>query len=128
MPLINERSVDFKRMEVEAAEVSFFGGSTVTQLTDRSTGVTINTAVGQITMNAASLAAGAEAVFTVTNDRVTAKSVPVVALASGQTALTSMVAVTAVAAGSFQITVTNLSATTADTGAGVINFIVLGGS
>jgi hypothetical protein len=79
-------------------------------------------------MNAASLAAGAEAKFTVTNSHVTATSVPVVALASGQTADTSMVFVSAVASGSFEITVTNLHASTADTGAGVINFIVFNGS
>lgn len=103
-------------------------GSTVTQATSRSTGVTINAPAGQITMNNASLAAGAEATFTVTNSFVTANSVPVVALASGQTAGTSIVAVTAVAAGSFDITVTNLHAATADTGAGVINFIVFQGS
>jgi hypothetical protein len=102
--------------------------STVTQATDRSTGVTINAPSGRITMNAASLAAGAEAKFTVTNSFVTANSVPVVALASGQTADTSMVFVSAVAAGSFQITVSNLNAATADTGAGVINFIVFNGT
>jgi len=103
-------------------------GAVVTQATSRSTGVTINAPAGQITMNAASLAAGVEAKFTVTNSYVTATSVPVIALASGQTADTSIVTVTAVAAGSFQITVTNLNAATADTGAGVINFIVFNGS
>jgi len=101
--------------------------STVTQATDRSTGVTINAPSGQITMNAASLAAGAEATFTVTNSFVKSTSVPVIALASGQTANTSVVSVTAVANGSFAITVSNLNAVTADTGAGVINFIVFGG-
>ena len=105
-------------------------GSTqsVTQATDRSTAVTINASSGQIVMNGASLAAGAEASFTVNNSFVTANSVPVIALASGQTASTSVVAVTAVAAGSFVITVTNLNASTADTGAGVINFIVFNGA
>lgn len=103
-------------------------GATVTQATSRSTGVTINAPAGAITMNAASLAAGAEATFTVTNSFVTSTSVPVIALASGQTAATSVVNVTAVANGSFDITVTNLNAATADTGAGVINFIVFNGS
>jgi hypothetical protein len=103
-------------------------GATVTQATSRATGVTINAPAGQITMNAASLAAGAEATFTVTNSFVTATSVPVVALASGQTADTSVVNVTAVANGSFNITVSNLNAATADTGAGVINFVIFQGS
>lgn len=116
------------------ARVTFDGpvrikrGGAVTQQTNRSTGVTINAPAGQITMNAASLAAGAEAKFTVTNSYVTATSVPVIALASGATADTSIVAVTAVAEGSFVITVSNLHASTADTGAGVINFIVFNGS
>ena len=99
----------------------------VTQATSRATGVTLNAPSGQITMNAASLDAAAEATFTVTNSFVKSTSVPVIALASGQTASTSVVNVTAVANGSFDITVTNLNAATADTGAGVINFIVFGG-
>lgn len=128
MPLINEKAADFRGMEVRANEVSFTQGSAVTQQTNRTTGVTINSAVGQITLNNTSLAAATRATFTVTNNRVTAKSVVQVCLAGGQTADTSIVAVTAVAAGSFNITVANLNATTADTGVGVVNFVVLGGS
>lgn len=102
-------------------------GATVTQATDRSTGVTINAPAGQITMNAASLAAGAEATFTVTNSFVTSTSVPVVALTAIGTG-TPQVYVSAVANGSFNITITNLHAATADTTADVINFIVFNGS
>jgi glucosamine 6-phosphate synthetase-like amidotransferase/phosphosugar isomerase protein len=76
-------------------------------------------------MDNTSLAAGAEATFTVTNSHVSAKSVVVVNAASGQTADTSVAVVSAVAAGSFDITITNLHASTADTGAMVINFIVI---
>lgn len=102
-------------------------GATVTQATDRSTGVTINAPAGQITMNAASLAAAAEATFVVTNSFCTASSVPVVAIKSSATG-TPIAVVTAVADGSFSITVTNLHAATADTTADVINFIVFNGS
>jgi hypothetical protein len=42
-------------------------GGAVTQATDRTTGVTLSKLTGQITTNNASLAAGAEAEFTVTN-------------------------------------------------------------
>lgn len=42
-------------------------GGTVTQSTSKSTGVTVNKPVGQITMNAASLAAGATVSFPVSN-------------------------------------------------------------
>ena len=42
-------------------------GGTVTQATGKSTGVTLNAASGQITMDDAALAAAAEISFTVTN-------------------------------------------------------------
>ena len=45
-------------------------GGTVTQSTNKTTGVTLNAASGQITMNGAALGAGAEATFAVTNSEV----------------------------------------------------------
>lgn len=131
MPLPRTKQSDNSNMEVVVQEVTFKPGrgdtTTVTQATNRTTAVTINASVGQITCNNTSLAAGAEAKFTVNNDRVTAKSVIVANMASGQTADTSVVDVVAVANGSFVLQLTNLNAATADTGAGVINFVVLGG-
>lgn len=100
----------------------------VTQITNRSTGVTINASSGRITMDATSLAAAAEATFVVTNSFVTANSVVVVCFSSGQTASTSLAFVSAVADGSFSITISNFNAATADTGAGIINFIVFNGA
>jgi hypothetical protein len=100
-------------------------GGAVTQATSRSTGVTLSKLCGQITCNATSLAAGAEATFVVTNTRVRAEDVVVICAASGQTAGTSFPYVSAVAAGSFSITLTNVHASTADTGAMVINFVVI---
>ncbi len=50
-------------------------GGTVTQATNKTTGVTLNAASGQITMNGASLAGGAEATFTVTNSEIAATDV-----------------------------------------------------
>ena len=100
-------------------------GGAVTQLTNRSTGVTVNAICGAITTDATSLAAGAEATFTVTNSSVAIGDVVVASLRSGATAGTSIPAVTAVAAGSFAITLTNLHASTADTGASIINFAVI---
>jgi len=100
-------------------------GAAVTQLTSRSTGVTINTLSGQITGDATSLAAGAEAVFTVTNSQVAIGDVPVIAVQSGPTPNTSVFSVSAVAAGSFDIKIHNLSAATADTGAPIINFAII---
>lgn len=132
MAFPRSKSQNYRNQEWRVSTVNFFpvkgDTSTVTQATNRTTGVTINSTVGQITTNNASLAAGAEAKFTVTNSYVTAKSVVLINAASGQTADTSVPIVTAVADGSFVIQLTNLHASTADTGAMVINFVVLGGN
>jgi len=102
-------------------------GSTVTQATTKATGVTINALAGQITTHNASLAAGAEVEFTVTNSKVAAVDVPVPCLASGGTAASYNIETTAVAAGSFKITITNLSAGALGE-ALVINYVILKGS
>lgn len=132
MALPNSKRQNFRNQEIAVASVDFHpmrgDTSTVTQTTNRSTGVTINSLVGQITTDATALAAGAEAKFVVTNSYVSAKDVIVINAASGQTADTSIPTVIAVADGSFTIQLTNLHAATADTGAMVINFIVLGGN
>ncbi len=99
-------------------------GGAVTQLTNRTTGVTLNKLSGQITTNNASLAAGAEAEFTVTNSEVDATDVVVVNITPGGTG-TPQAYVSTVADGSFKVTLTNLHATTADTSADVINFAVI---
>ncbi len=100
-------------------------GGTVTQATSRSTGVTLNKISGKITGNATSLAAGAEAIFTVTNSTVTIGDVVVISVVSGSTANTSVFSVSATAAGSFNIKAHNLNGATADTGAPIINFAVI---
>lgn len=100
-------------------------GGAVSQLTNRSTGVTINTLCGTITGDATSLAGLAEATFVVTNSAVALRDTIILSLVSGPTANTSQVSVSAVAAGSFTIKIRNMHATTADTGAPIINFAVL---
>lgn len=99
-------------------------GGAITQNTNKSTGVTLNKICGQITTNNAALAAGAEATFTVTNSTVAATDVPVVAHASGGTSGAYAVVVSRVQAGSFNITITNLSAGSLSE-ALVINFAVI---
>lgn len=126
--LIKEKRINNKKFENVVQMVTYNPNattSTVTQATNRSTGVTLNTTCGQITTDTTSLAAAAEATFVVTNDKVGAKSVPVIAVASGAAA-TTQAFVSAVAAGSFSITVANLHASTAETGALVINFVIIG--
>lgn len=106
---------------------NFVGGGTATQATNRTTGVTLNAISGAITTNTASLAAETGATFTVTNNQVFADDVIVVAIAGGSNGGNTTVQVVVIAAGSFQITVANQNASggTAETGAIVINFIIM---
>jgi len=105
-------------------------GAAVTQITNRSTGVTINAVCGTIQTDTTSLAAGASAEFTVTNSSVAIGDVVVVSQRSGSTVVagvagTSIIEVVTVAAGSFILSVNNNSSTTAETGAIIINFAVI---
>lgn len=102
-------------------------GGTVTQLTSKATGVTLNTLSGRITTHNAALAAAAEVTFIVTNSQAAATDVPCVAHASGGTAGAYDVFVSAVAAGSFRITISNMSAGSLSE-ALVINFVIIKGA
>lgn len=82
-------------------------GGTVTQQTNKSTGVTLDKPCGTITMNNAALNAGVSVGFTVTNNKVAATDVPWVVIKSGATADSYSVQVDAVAAGSFRISLRN---------------------
>src|SRR5262245_35848284 len=101
--------------------------NTVTQATNRTTGVTLNALTGAITTNNASLAAEAAAAFTVTNSTVSVGDVVVASIRSGSNGGNTDVVVTTVANGSFQLMVANNNAAagTAETGAIIINFIVI---
>ena len=103
------------------------GGGTVTQATNKSTGVTLNTESGQITMNNAALAAAAEESFRVTNSKISATDVVVACHGSAGTAGSYLVAANDIAAGSFKITVSNVSAGSLSE-AIVINFVALKGA
>ncbi len=85
-------------------------GGTVTQATNKSTGVTLNTESGQITMNNAQLDAGTEVSFTVTNSKIAATDVVVACHGSAGTAGSYLVNANAIASGSFAVTVSNVSA------------------
>ena len=102
-------------------------GGTVTQATNKSTGVTLNTESGQITMNNAQLDAGTEVSFTVTNSKIAATDVVVACHGSAGTAGAYIVSVNGIAAGSFKITVSNVSGG-ALSEAIVINFVALKGA
>ena len=89
--------------------IGYVSGGAVTQATNKSTAVTLKQQGGQITMNNAALADGAEVTFQVNNDKVAATDVIVVNHGSAGTAGAYWLVVSAVAAGSFKVTVGNLS-------------------
>ena len=83
----------------------------VTQLSSKSTGVTVNTSAGQITMNAASLAAATNVTFTLTNSLLSGKDVIIVNVASANaTAGAYNCWVSSMLAGSATITLRNITA------------------
>ena len=101
-------------------------GSSVSQGgSAKTTTVICNAPCGVITMDDADLAAAAEATFTVTNSSVAATDTIVASIASGDTAGQHIIAVTAVASGSFKLTLTNVTASTQTSAAVVVNFAVI---
>ena len=103
--------------------LGYTSGGAVTQATDKSTGVTLNQAAGQITTSDASLAGAAEITFTVTNDKVAATDVVAISLQSGASTGTYIVSISAVAAGSFDVTLSNVGSTAGE--ALVLNYAVI---
>lgn len=95
-------------------------GGAVTQLTSRTTGVTLNKTTGAITMFSAAGSTTA-ATFTVTNSTVAATDVIILNQKSGTDLYDLMV--TAVAAGSFNLTFRTTGGTTTETP--VFNFAVI---
>jgi hypothetical protein len=81
----------------------------VTQATSKSTGVTLNASAGQITLNAASLAATTNVTFTLTNNLLSAKDVLLLNVTNGTSASYNAF-VSSMAAGSATITLRNISA------------------
>lgn len=99
------------------------GGGAVTQITSRTTGVTLNKLAGAITLVSAAGSTTA-ASFTVTNSAVAATDVIVINQKSGTDLYT--VDITAVGAGTFQVTFNTKSGTTTETP--VFNFAVIKGA
>ena len=102
---------------------------TVTQATDKSTGVTLNKSVGRITMNNAALAGGAAVSFILTNSLISINDTIIVCVSSNTTgsalgAYTTYVSYLAV--GSALITLRNLSGTSYSE-AVIINYAVIHG-
>ena len=100
---------------------------TVTQATDKSTGVTLNKSAGRITTNAASLAATTTVSFTLTNSLISANDTIIVNVSGGGTAGAYIAYVSSLAAGSAVIALRNLTAG-ALAEAVIINFAIIHGA
>jgi len=99
----------------------------VTQLTDKSTAVTLNKSAGRITMNNAALAGNTAVSFTLNNSLISANDTIIVCISSvttGSTAGAYTTYVSNMTAGSASLTLRNLSGTSYSE-AVVINFSVI---
>ena len=109
------------------------GSGTVTQGTNHSTGVTLNTTSGIITLAGVALAAGAEADFAVTNSTVQTDSMILLTVqspaASSATDNATLIAqLDEVNDGSFNVRLSNPGAATTSTNAHKIHFLVINNS
>jgi hypothetical protein len=110
-----------------ALEIGYAAGAqgSVTQLTDKSTAVTLNKSAGVITMNNASLTTATNATFTLNNSLISAKDTVILTISGGQATPGSYnVFANGVAAGSVSISLRNISGGTLSE-AVVINFAVI---
>jgi hypothetical protein len=104
---------------------------TVTQLTDKSTAVTLNKSAGRITMSNAALAGATAVSFTLTNSLISANDTIIVCVSSNTTGSAAGAYTTYVsylAAGSALITLRNLTAATSYSEAVIINFSIIHGA
>ena len=102
----------------------------VTQATDKSTGVTLNKSAGRITMNNAALAGGAVASFTLTNSLISANDTIIVCVSSNTTGSAAGAYTTYIsylATGSALISLRNLSSTSYSE-AVIINYTIIHGA
>jgi hypothetical protein len=97
---------------------------TVTQLTNKSTAVTLNKSAGQITMNGAQLNAATNVTFTLNNSLLSANDVTILNVGSGATSGAYNCWISSKSTGSCTITVRNISAGNLSE-AVVINFAVI---
>ena len=97
----------------------------VTQLTSKSTGVTLNKSAGQITMNNAALL-GADAVsFTLTNNFISPNDIIILNVGGGATVAAYTVYVSSLGTGTAVLTLRNMTAATSLSEAVVINFSLI---
>jgi hypothetical protein len=96
----------------------------VTQLTSKSTAVTLNASAGRITMNDATLNATTNVTFTLNNSKISLNDVVILSVSEGATAGAYNCWISGKAVGSASITVRNISASPLSE-AVVINYAII---
>jgi hypothetical protein len=97
------------RSNAEAVGYAAGAGGTVTQWGDKSAGVTLNKACGQIVLHSAALASGGVVSFALANSMVEMHDVVLVSVAGGGSTAAYAVAVDQVTPGACRISLRNLS-------------------
>ena len=97
----------------------------VTQLTSKSTAVTLNTSAGRITLSNASLAAATNVSFTLNNSFISASDTLIVTISAGATVESYNCWVNSLGAGTASITLRNITAATPLAEAVIINFALI---
>ena len=110
-------------------EIGYAAGAqgTVTQATDKTTGVTLNKSAGRITMNGAALAANTAVSFTLTNSLISANDTIIVCISGGATAAAYTTYISSLAAGSAVVTLRNLTGGSLSE-AVIINYAIIHGA
>lgn len=96
----------------------------VTQLTSKSTAVTLNSSAGRITMNNAALAGNTAETFTLNNTLISTNDVLIVNVSAGGTAAAYTTYISSMSAGSAAVTLRNMTAGSLSE-AVVINFALI---
>lgn len=91
------------------SRLKLYPGGAVTQGTSKSTAVTLNRPVGQITMHNAALASSTSVGFTLNNSVIDADDIVMVCIQSGATAASYQVCVDNIAAGLCKVHLRNTS-------------------
>jgi hypothetical protein len=99
---------------------------TVTQATDKGTGVTLNKSAGRITMNNAALAGNTAVTFTLTNNLISTNDVIIMNVSGGATAGAYTSYIASISAGSAVMTLRNLTSGSLSE-AVIINFAIIHG-
>ena len=112
-----------------SAEIGYSAAAqgTVTQLTDKTTAVTLNKSAGRITMNGAALAGNTAVSFTLNNSLLSGNDTVIVCISGGATTGAYTSYVTSLTTGSAILTLRNLTGTSYSESV-ILNYAIIHGA